>query len=398
VKDVLMTKTCAIDKPLYLFLTGGAGTGKTFTAKVLYQAIIRIYDKQLDSDLYKTKGIIIAPTGKAAFNAGGITAHSIFQLPCNSSKMLPLDSNTLDNLAKKLDQLQLLLIDEVSLLGSRMLYNIDRRLRQIKHTPTKPFGNVDIIFCGDFYQAQPICDNWIFEQPTINTEKIPYTFWLENVLCFELHNVVRQTNQKFIFVLDHARTGLQNDEDLIYLNTTCYKTAPNDPKLPYLFHRNSAVDEHNKRMLDFLPTKLYVFEAIDEINSQIENFHHQVEKSTLSTMIYLKPGILVELIAGNLDTQDGLVNGADGIFQMHTTHNEDIIWIQFNDPTIGTSRRQKMQSFYTFYSTIPDPDNENSQENQNSFKVRDSKIIPSSTSICTNYPSSTGLDNEFTHF
>ena len=106
--------------------------------------------------------------------------------------MLPLDSNTLDNLSKKLDQLQVLLIDEVSLIGSWMLYYIDRRLREIKHTPTKPFGNVNIIFCGDLYQAQPVCDNWIFEQPTINSEKIPYIFWLEIVLCFELNTIMKQ--------------------------------------------------------------------------------------------------------------------------------------------------------------------------------------------------------------
>ena len=132
-----------------------------------------------------------------------------------------------------------------------MLYNIDRRLCQIKHTPTQPFENVNIIFCGDFYQAQLVCDNWIFEDPTINGEKIPHRFWLENVLCFKLQTIVRQTHQQFISILNHTRIGKQNDKDLSYLNMTCYKTPPNNQKLPYLFHRNSIVDEHNKRMLDF---------------------------------------------------------------------------------------------------------------------------------------------------
>ena len=97
---------------------------------------IRIYDKLLDSDSFKPKGIIDASTRKATYNASGVTAHSTLQLSRTSSKMLPLDSNTLNNLSKKLDQLEVLLIDEVSLIGSRMLYNIDRRLHQIKHTPT----------------------------------------------------------------------------------------------------------------------------------------------------------------------------------------------------------------------------------------------------------------------
>ena len=113
-----MSKKLAPHKQLYLFLTGGTGTRKTFTAKVLFEALIHIYDKKLDSDPLKLKGIIVASIGKSTFNAGGITAHSIFHLPCNSTKMLPLDSNTLDNLSKKLEQLQILLIDEASLIGS----------------------------------------------------------------------------------------------------------------------------------------------------------------------------------------------------------------------------------------------------------------------------------------
>ena len=73
-----MKKRLEFYKPQYLFLTGGAGTSKTFIEKFLFQAMIRIYDKQLDSDPYKPKGIIVASIGKVAFNAGDITAHSIF--------------------------------------------------------------------------------------------------------------------------------------------------------------------------------------------------------------------------------------------------------------------------------------------------------------------------------
>ena len=134
-----MKKRLASNKPFYLFLTGRASTSKTFIAKAIFEAMIRIYDKELDSDPFKLKGIIVAPTGKATFNVGGITAHSIFHLPCNSSRMLPLDSNTLDNLSKKLEQLKILLVDEASLIGSKMLFNINRRLFQIKHMPTKSF-------------------------------------------------------------------------------------------------------------------------------------------------------------------------------------------------------------------------------------------------------------------
>ena len=87
-----MRKRLALDKLLYFFLTGGVGTGKTFITKVLFQKMIRIYDKLLGSDSFKPKGIIDASTGKVVYNAGGVTAHSTFHLPCTSSKMLPLDA------------------------------------------------------------------------------------------------------------------------------------------------------------------------------------------------------------------------------------------------------------------------------------------------------------------
>ena len=90
-------------------------------------------------------------------------------------------------------------------------------------------------------------------------------------------------------------------------------------------------------MLDFLPTKLYVFQALDKIDSHIDTVQYQVQKTSLPTILQLKLGILVELIANNLDMQDGLVNDADGVFQLHTTHDEDILWIQFDDPIVGIS-------------------------------------------------------------
>ena len=133
-----------------------------------------------------------------------------------------------------------------------------------------------------------MCDNWIFEEPTITGDKIPYTFWLENVLSFELHTVVRQTNQHFISVLNRTRVGKKFYQDLSYLNMTCYKTPPNNSQLPHLFHRNSIVDEHNKRMLNFLPTHLYVFEAVDERDYEIEKIQYQIEKSSLPTILYIK--------------------------------------------------------------------------------------------------------------
>lgn len=105
-------------------------------------------------------------------------------------------------------------------------------------------------------------------------------------------------------------------------------------------------------MPDYLRTKLHVFEAIYKKDTPVDNISYQVDKSSLPNMIYLKEGSLVELITWNLNTRDGLVNGADGIFQLHTSNEQDVLWIHFTDPVIGRLRWKEMQRLYT-NSTLP---------------------------------------------
>ena len=138
-----------MDTPVELFLTGGAGTSKTFIVKALFQMLIGIYDSNNSSDPMKSKGLIVAYTGNTTYNAGGTIVHFAFLMPFNKSQFLPLSKEMLDTLSKLYEELQLVFIDEASLIGSRFLYSIDSRLRSIKHGQTKYFGNIDMIFCGD---------------------------------------------------------------------------------------------------------------------------------------------------------------------------------------------------------------------------------------------------------
>jgi hypothetical protein len=124
----------------------------------------------------KPKGLIVAYTGKAAHNAGGTTIHSAFLMPFNKSHFLPLSKEMLDTLSKIYEEPKLFFIDEASLIGSRFLYSIDNQIRSIKHVQTKYFGNIDMIFCVDLYQAQPIQDSLIFEQPIVNMETMTQVF------------------------------------------------------------------------------------------------------------------------------------------------------------------------------------------------------------------------------
>ena len=99
-KEIITRKRNDPFSPIYLFLTGGVRTGKTHTAKAIYHGLLHYYDKQLESDPLKRKGLILVFTGKAAYTIGGVTVHSALRLSFGSTKMLPLNSNTLDLLTK----------------------------------------------------------------------------------------------------------------------------------------------------------------------------------------------------------------------------------------------------------------------------------------------------------
>jgi hypothetical protein len=346
-KDIALKKCLSMHTHVHLFLTGGAGTGKTFTTKALFQMLIRIYDSNNSSDPMKPKGLIVAYTGKDAYNAGGTTVHSAFFMPFNKSQFLPLSKEMLDTLSKLYDELQLVFIDEASLIGSRFLYSIDNRLRSIKHVHTKYFGNIDMIFCGDLYQAQPIQDSLIFEQPTVNMQTMTHDFWRDNIKCFELHTTMRQTDETFIAILNRMRTNNQTHDDLTYINSRCLRPAPTDPTFPYLFYTNRDVAMHNRYMLSLMPGDDIIINSIDLEEDNHGNVPRHEHTTTLPLQLVLKLDMLVEIYACNYDSQDGLVNGADGILKGYTkTKKLDVLWIKFHEPHIGNRQANKLAYLY----------------------------------------------------
>lgn len=151
-----------INEPLNLFLIRGAGTGKIFRAKAIFQMLMQIYNEHYNIEPLKPKGLILAYTGKVAYNASGVTIHFALLIPFNKSSFISLRNEVLENLKIFYRELRVVLTNEVSLIGSRFLYQIDDRLRNIKNIQKKYFGNIDIIFYANLYQAQPIQDSLIF--------------------------------------------------------------------------------------------------------------------------------------------------------------------------------------------------------------------------------------------
>jgi hypothetical protein len=111
--------------------------------------------------------LLLAPTGVAAFNIKGMTIHAALFLPVKTNSCAPLTVEKLNTLKSRLENVQLVIIDEISMVGPNILLAIHKRLSEIKGTPDDVlFGNVSILAVGDFYQLPPVFQPYIFEPPS----------------------------------------------------------------------------------------------------------------------------------------------------------------------------------------------------------------------------------------
>ena len=148
----------------------------------------------------KIKVLKIALIGKAAFNVDGTTIHSPLNILINQSltSLTNLSLDILNRLTNRSKQLLLVVIDGIFLVGARMFNVIDQRLRSIKHIQNKYFGNVDLIMIGDFYQAPPVRDSWIFDKIRKTFNSLNPSFWHDHIKCYELKKFMRKLNLRFI--------------------------------------------------------------------------------------------------------------------------------------------------------------------------------------------------------
>ena len=211
-----------------LFLTGKAGTGKS--------TFLRYVSKNT-----KKKHVILAPTGIAAINAGGSTLHSFFKLPFHP--LLPNDVQySWKNLKKTLKyngaqcklirEVELIIIDEISMVRADIIDFIDKVLRAYTRNP-EPFGGKQLLLVGDIYQLEPVLkdDDRQLLQPFYPSA---YFFnakvWQTMpIVSIELRKVYRQTDDKFIAILDRIRNNTATQHDLDSLNSRVQTTNTQHP-------------------------------------------------------------------------------------------------------------------------------------------------------------------------
>lgn len=240
-----------------LFLTGKAGTGKT----TFLREVVR-YTKK--------KCIVLAPTGIAAVNAGAMTIHSFFQFglgPFVQGVIEPKSDFRINKSKLELIcHLQLLIIDEVSMVRADLMDHIDVELRRIRRN-SKPFGGVQLLMIGDLQQLPPIAHGG--EDELLRQYYKTLYFFSSAALksmkysCIELKNVYRQTDRHFIDILNHARNCTLTSQDISDLNARYipgFSPKPEDGYIRLMTH-NRQVDYVNETELEKLDSEPYTFVA-----------------------------------------------------------------------------------------------------------------------------------------
>lgn len=291
-----------------LFLTGKAGTGKsTFLRYICEQT--------------KKKHVVLAPTGIAAINAGGSTLHSFFKFPFYP--LLPDDPNLSLQRGriheffkypkphrKLLEELELVIIDEISMVRADLIDAVDRVLRVYSHNLREPFGGKQLLLVGDVFQLEPVVKgdereilNRFYPTPYFFSARV---FGQVDLVSVELQKVYRQTDSRFIGVLDRIRNNTIVTSDLQLLNTRYGVPAAAVEEDMYitLATRRDNVDYINDRKLAELPGEPLTFYG--EITGDFPE-----NSLPTSRELVLKPGAQIIFIKNDFDRR--WVNGTIGV-------------------------------------------------------------------------------------
>lgn len=239
-----------------VFLTGKAGTGKTTFLRHIRRHTLKAT-------------VVAAPTGVAAINAEGTTLHSLFQLPFEPYVPgKPVNRNTFRFGKAKLDllrHLELLIIDEVSMLRADTLDAIDSTLQMIRRS-REPFGGVQVVYIGDMFQLPPVVkdDEWELLRPYYQSMFFFHAQVIRRMqpVYLELKKVYRQSEQTFINLLNNVRNNCLTAEDLQILNARYlpdFNPSQSGDKYITLTTHNYKADRINKQELDSLPGLEYKF-------------------------------------------------------------------------------------------------------------------------------------------
>ena len=309
-----------------IFITGKAGTGKSTLLK---------YFKANT----KKKIVIVAPTGVAAVNVGGQTIHSFFKFPPSI-----IQKDTIRRLRNSsvIEKLDMVIIDEVSMVRSDLMDGIDYSLRINRDEMKKPFGGVQMVLFGDLFQLCPVVEKEAkvllderYASPYFFSAKVFQKFTIKYV---ELSKIYRQSDSKFVGLLNRLRNKEHTDEDLDLLNERVKKdatTATSDTTI-ILTTTNSLASAINQERLAKLPGKEYAYEAV--ITGKFDESAYPTEMS-----LRLKKEAQIILIKNDPDKQ-----WVNGTLAKIISLSKDLIKVDINGHTCEVPRVKWQKIEYSY--------------------------------------------------
>lgn len=341
---------------LHNFITGPAGSGKSLLINALTNVTYRIVTvcrRNIHEDPMTKKVLLCAPTAKAASLIGGNTLHTSLRIPLtyvNDNNCL--SNSTLNTLQCDLHNVRTIIVDEISMVSKKMFYNTNIRTQQI-YNNEEDFGNINILFFGDFYQLPPVKSVSIYNQyaqvnnDDYSTVSTNYLWQLFNY--YELSEIMRQKNElRFSELLTKFSRGSLSTKDYEDLQKMCSKSNFNENESTHLFYINQDVDEHNEYKMNQMKnivritSKAFDFGSEKNINDLLKKPRR--EAHNLDHELILQKNIRYRVTV-NIDTNDKLTNGTSGIVKEWETKvykNKTIVtavWVLFDDPSVGIKSR-----------------------------------------------------------
>ena len=302
-----------------IVILGSAGTGKTTTVR----EIIKVSNK------YKKNIGITATTGCAAILIGGNTLHSFMGIGTGEGTIQYLVNRIISNkkILIKLVKLQILLIDEISMMNDVLLSKVSEILTTIRNNPM-PFGGVQVILVGDFYQLPPISGNFCFKSD----------IWDKmNFNTHVLTKIYRQRDPQFLEILSRAREGNITNEDLNILKNCNGKLFIKNIIPTKLYSLNVDVSLINEKYYNKLSTLEYIYET----NYKNAKSKKYADKMKIPEKLKLCIGSQV-MVTRNIDIENDIINGTRGvIISMETNY----VNIQLMNQQEYTIKPMKIGSF-----------------------------------------------------
>ena len=336
-------------KPIYLFITGGAGAGKSHLIKTIYHSVVKTFKHTITNPGLPTV-LLMAPTGVSAINIDGTTVNTALAIPKLTGDNLPtMSDQKKTQMRVSMSELKLIIIDEISMVSNITLVHIHQRLLEIfGFSSSQLFAGLSVIAVGDLYQLPPINRKPVFSEYKTKTRNLYHPWQVFTMI--ELTEIMRQKDdQHFAELLNRFRTGSQTNKDLNCINSRLISpSADNYPvDALHIWTENVPVNEYNNKRLEQLSSPLFILKANDQYPSQVtqKDINTVLSKARSDTggldfEIKIKEGARV-MLTTNIDIADRLITGQMGtamkINVNKLTQKPSVIYIKFDDERAGNA-------------------------------------------------------------